>query len=615
MKESVDSSQSTVNSQKVILPCLPNEVSGCAKNISDSWQVLAGSCKLHPEVITVGTAFKKILVPAIGLMLALGYTTAGRAAPRDISFTQSAQVVDAYDFVEVSLNVAAPDARNCFADATVEGHFEKADGSGPTSVDGFCDSKDGSVYRIRFMPSSAGEYSYTVTYRQSDFTKTFTGTFRGVDAHRRGIVRVDPKYPWHFIWAGTDEHYFLNGTTAFLLMGWTDDKVIEQSIERLHRLRVNRMRVLLAGRPSMSLWSEPIIPTDQFHVCLNPWVAEHPNSLDSPGFDYARFNLPYWQKYERMLRFARERDMIISIVIDWNDSKVHPAALSDDEKRYYRYAAARLGAFSNINWDLGDDISAYRSLDWSHQMGTLLEQFDAYHHLATDHPIDNTQQDRASAWFGFTSFQQWPRPLHDWMLNQRREQAQTRRIIPQVDEEYGYEDHYPKWSPSYPDGASADANRRAAWEMAMAGTYQTTGETAKRGTGAWPDTGGGWVNGRGDESMVMLNGYAHMVDFFTSFEWWKTDPHDELVSHGDFCLAEPGKLYVVYLPMAGKVTVKLEPGRYKASWFNARTGQTIAAPDAASVDRPEWTSPAAPDAGDWALLLKKTEAPASSTKQ
>jgi hypothetical protein len=173
-----------------------------------------------------------------------------------------------------------------------------------------------------------------------------------------------------------------------------------------------------------------------------------------------------------------------------------------------------------------------------------------------------------------------------------------------VDEEYGYEDHYPIWSPSYPDGASADADRRAAWEMSMAGTYQTTGETAKRGTGAWPDTGGGWVNGRGDDSMVMLVGYAHMVDFFTSFEWWKLDPHDELVDSGDFCLAEPGRLYVVYLPMAGKVTVKLEPGHYQATWFNARSGKSTTLPVA---NGPKWTSPAAPDSGDWALLLKRTD--------
>ena len=532
------------------------------------------------------------------------------AAPRDVTFVQSAAGVEAYDFVEIAVNVAAPDAKNPFTDAAVTGQFGQVGqsgkaGSASLSVDGFADSADGSVYRIRFMPASAGDYAYTVAYRQGDFTRTHSGTFTAHTASgggRRGIVRVDPAFPWHFLWEGTGEHYFLNGTTAFLLMGWTDEKVIQASIDRLHRLKVNRMRVLLAGRPAMSLWSEPIIPSGHFRVCLNPWAAARPDSLDNPGFDYTRFNVPYWQKYERMVGYARERDMIVSVVLDWNDSKVHPAALSDDEKRYFRYAAARLGAFSNLTWDLGDDISSYRSLEWSHEMGTWLEQWDAYHHLATDHPVDNLQQDRAASWCGFTSFQYWPRPLHAWMLDQRRAQAATGRIIPQVNEEYGYEDHYPLWSPSYPDGASADANRRAAWEMAMAGTYQTTGETAKRGTGAWPDTGGGWVNGRGDDSMVMLSGYAHMVDFFTGLAWWRTDPHDELVTAGDFCLAEPGKLYLVYLPMSGKVTVHLEPGRYAATWFNPRSGETLALPPA---DGPEWVSPPAPDSGDWALALNR----------
>ncbi len=385
-------------------------------------------------------------------------------------------------------------------------------------------------------------------------------------------------------------------------MGWKNEKIIRDSIDRLHQLKVNRMRVLLGGGRSASFWGEPIIPNGEFKPYLNPWPAQRPNDISNPGFDYRRFNVLYWQKFERMLRHARDRGMIISVILDWNDSPVHAAAASDDEKQYYRYAAARLGAFSNITWDLGDDISAFRTLEWSHQMGTLLQQWDLYHHLATDHPIDNKHQDRASPWFGFTSFQQWPRPLHQWMLDQRRAQAKTGRIIPQTNEEYGYEDHYPKWSPSYPEGASADANRRAAWEMAMAGTYQTTGETAKRGTGVWPDTGGGWVNGRGDDTMVMLKGYAYMVDFFTGFEWWKAEPHDEWVNQGAFCLAEPEKIYAVYLPKGGDVTVQLAPGRYQASWYNPRTGKTT---PLTSADGPNWASPQAPDRGDWALLLKK----------
>ena len=56
-----------------------------------------------------------------------------------------------------------------------------------------------------------------------------------------------------------------------------------------------------------------------------------------------------------------------------------------------------------------------------------------------------------------------------------------------------------------------------AWEIAMAGADGTAGESSRRGTNIWPDTGGGWINGRGDDTQSMLKGYEHMVDFFTSF--------------------------------------------------------------------------------------------------
>ena len=93
-----------------------------------------------------------------------------------------------------------------------------------------------------------------------------------------------------------------------------------------------------------------------------------------------------------------------------------------------------------------------------------------------------------------------------------------------------------------------------------------------------------------------------MVDFFTGFEWWKTNPHDELVSHGNYCLADVGNTYAVYLPHGGEVAIQLQPGRYRAFWFSATTGEKI---DLPPVDGPSWTSPPSPDKNDWALLIQK----------
>jgi hypothetical protein len=524
-------------------------------------------------------------------------TSNSRINGPSVTFSQSAQHVDAYDFVEVSAAVRGA-AANPFTDAAFTGSFETADHRRKWQVNGFCDSDPGNVFRIRFMPDAPGEYSYRVEYRQGESAFVKTGVFHAGNGGRRGSLRVDPRNRWHFIWEGTGEHYFFNGSTAYWLAGWRDENVIRSSIERFARLKVNRLRVTLAGRTAV-LYGEPVIDGRNWTAFLTAWPAQSPKDIYHPGFNYKRFDIPYWQKFERLLRAAREKDIVISVVLDMADSRVHPEG--PDEYRFLRYAIARLAAYSNVTWDLGDDLDGFRDDVWARETGSLIKQWDPYRRLATSHPVHPEHQDRAAEWFDFTSVQDWSRRQHAFMLDQRRLQERTGRIIPQTNEEYGYEDHYPMYSLGG-ESDSADALRRCAWEIVMAGAYQTTGETARRGTGIWPDSGGGWVNGRGDDSMTMLQGYARMVDFFTSFEWWQASPHDELVAGGHaFCLAKPGDTYALYLPRGGTASVRLQPGTYAVSWYDPATGETAALPDAKGG---LWKSPAAPGPGDWALLLQ-----------
>jgi hypothetical protein len=95
---------------------------------------------------------------------------------------------------------------------------------------------------------------------------------------------------------------------------------------------------------------------------------------------------------------------------------------------------------------------------------------------------------------------------------------------------------------------------------------------------------------------LRLEGRRHL-----SHPFHKADPHDELVDNGAFCLAEPDRQYAVYPPRGGKVTVKLGRGKYRAQWFNPRSGVTKPLPAARG---PAWTSGESPDNGDWALLLR-----------
>jgi hypothetical protein len=207
---------------------------------------------------------------------------------------------------------------------------------------------------------------------------------------------------------------------------------------------------------------------------------------------------------------------------------------------------------------------------------------------------------------------------YDFMRQNRERQLKTGRLMPQVNEEYGYEDHYPQgWGDNRVAPArSAETRARLAWEICLAGGYQTTGERADRGTGWGPDTGGGWINGRGDDTMTMLERYGHLYDFFTSMTWWKLAPDTHLVvavqphpaakdkASGPArtfaaCSAE-GDLAAIYVPGGGVVTLQGERLRdqLKPLWFSPRDGGMRNA--RALRERVYRT----PTADDWVLLFR-----------
>ena len=524
--------------------------------------------------------------------------TVAEGAPR-VEFIDSAGEVELYGLAEITISIKNPDMANPFIDASVQGIFRSESGE-PVKVDGFCDSDDGSVYRIRFMPCRPGRYQYEIRYSQPGVDIGHKGAFQAVAAGRKGLLQVDPDNRWHFIWEGTGEHYFWNGTTTYYLMGW-DDQTIRRNIDRLHRLKINRLRVLLYGRNNPRPWGQPVVPTENFKLHLNPWPAKRPDDIRNPGFDLMRFNIEHWRKYERLLRHAREKDMIVSVIF-FIGGQVLPTpfeANSEAEELFYKYTIARLAAFSNVTWDLGNEHNFHRKVpDWADTLGHRVKEWDPYDHLTSAHNV--TYRTPKSTWLDMQLIQRWDSGQNAYMLGQRREQQQRGYIIPQVNEEYGYEDLWEK----YPGQRSAQTRRKNAWEIYMAGCYQTTGESARRGTGVSPDSGGGWVNGRGDGTMRMLIGYGHILDFFMAFDWWNCTPLNESVDGPACCLGKEEKLYILYFRESGRATVRLGDIGYRGKWYNPRDGQWEGTCQAYG---PVWTTPTTADKEDWVLWLEKDE--------
>jgi inosine-uridine nucleoside N-ribohydrolase len=539
------------------------------------------------------------------------------SAPKNIAVPSKNQV-QRYDYQEVTFRVVAPDARiNPFKAVRLNATFSHEDGTSQT-VEGFCDSQEGSVFRVRYMPVKTGRYTYEATFDYNGTTERAKGAFEVIASTRKGPLRLDKTNPWHFVYDNGD-HYFWNSTTAYWMLGLRDESEITRSIDRLAGYGINRIRVAINGRAHGGIrWNEPtVVESPEFTLRLDPWVAERPGDLDAPNFNVTQLNIAHWQKMDRLIAHCRERGIVVSFIfyVDGLDHACDPFKRErmgqEDEQMYYAYAAARYAAYENVMWDIANEYHLFRTPEWAEKMGSYLKQKDPYNHLISVHGSSDFPF-RRSPWVDVVMYQSWDEcGGYEFMMESRQLQAATGRILPTINEEYGYEDTYPPWgcgataSKAAPDGRSAINRSQLAWEICMTGSYQTTGETAAFGTGAGAGTGGGWVNGRGNDSMTMLKYYKIMKETFEQTRYWELAPRPDLVNAGNMCLANEGKEYLIYTRLQ-HCRVKLPAGqRYSVTMIDPLTGAARALPDAdADIDNYGWQY-RYNLAGHWVFLLKR----------
>jgi hypothetical protein len=527
---------------------------------------------------------------------------------------QYLEEVEIYDRIELEIKSTLVFS-NPFTDVSIQGLFTDSNGKTDT-LEGFCDDPSGKTFRVRYMPLLTGKFHYTILVHTAGKTVDFKGSFLAVYASRNGPLRVDSQYPWHLVYEGTEKHFFWNATTTYWMMGWKEDRIIHEAIERLSSLGVNRIRVAINGRSEGgSRWHEPLVKESaSFTFLLNPWVAKNPRSLDDPGFDVTRFNVPYWQKLDRLVLQARNKGIIVSLIfyVDGRDHGCDPFGKENmgnaDEQRYYGYAVARYSGFANVMWDVTNEYHLFRTEEWVNKMGELIKSKDPAKHLISVHGHAEFPF-RTSPWVDVVLYQSWDEcGGYQFMSECRNKQAAAGRILPQVNEEYGYEDHYPPWGcgngrSREPDGRSAENRRQLAWEIYMAGGYQTTGERANEGTGAGRDSGGGWINGRGNDSMIMLQGYAVIRKIFEQTSYWKHSPRSDLVNYGNLCLASPGEEYIVYSRLPNCRLTLPEGITFTVKMVNPRTGEENWLRDTDPAGQ-AWEYPKNLEK-DWVFIVKK----------
>jgi hypothetical protein len=513
---------------------------------------------------------------------------------------EAPDAVPRFDVAEFVVRVTDPPFQNPFTEAELTGVF--ASGEDSIRVEGFSDSQDGSVFRLRFCPSVADvTFDYDLRLTGGGIDCLFSGQLRCDPSDREGPVIVDPERPHHFIHAASRQHFYHLGYTAYhLLDSSNDDAQVEATIDHCAQLGFNKIRFLLTGYPRDT--DERPSSGEVYAVPDNPWRA--PNYGAGPGqvnplpawlgdphhYDFTRFNIAHWQRVDRAVQRMRERGIVAACIftIEKQNLPQEYGRLTEHELRLYRYAVARLAAHDNVWWDLGNEFTEYRDVEWGNIMGALVEEADPHDRLASTHAHEEFLF-TDSQWADFIITQQYgdEQEVHDWALRHRS------IPMPYVNEEYGYEGSQDR--PGHLQ--SADWVRRCHWAIAMAGGYATYGD--------WSNGVSHFYMGRpgpGQAARQLL----HLRRFFEALPFEELEPQDSLV-RGGFYLAQPPEHFVLYLPHGGTCEIALRGAPAQglvARWFDPRTG---AWQDGPSLS-PGPNTVTAPTEADWALHIRAEEA-------
>jgi hypothetical protein len=288
------------------------------------------------------------------------------------------------------------------------------------------------------------------------------------------------------------------------------------------------------------------------------------------------------------------------------------------EQTWLRYVVARYAAFPNVFlWTIANEYEVhpdgkYRldvpdDPDWARTTARFIKTHDPYRHPVTVHPVisanarGSSTRDpfdppwRIGEFFGaddaidVLSQQtsgayavQWDETLGCWMHDLppgANGSIAVDRVYrkPVLNTENGYE--YLRGYPTYKRQVHhTDKVRRASWRIVCAGGYFAAGFAGTQGNGDSfnrSDAPNRYPFVVKDEGAAEQLGFLY--DFFVSLPFWRMQPFEAVAPETAVALAEPGQVYVIYLPDGGDVTVDLsdEESPLAVRWLNPRSGETL----------------------------------------
>ena len=425
------------------------------------------------------------------------------------------------------------------------------------SVPGFYDG-DG-TWKVRVSPTVEGPWSLTTRSDSipalDNQTRAFTCVANPLP-NVHGGVRVDPEHPHHFIFEDGARYFPMGYECDWLWALDADDPrlpTVNPFLDKLARHGFNF--IILNTYAHDTIWRKGKTGADDYGP---PPMYAWEGSNERP--DHTRFNLKFWQHYDRVIEAMHRRGIVAHVLIKVYNKDVNwPAKGSPADDQFFRWVIARYAAFPNVTWDFAKEAQYEKDLDYKLGRLKFIRATDPYRRLLTVHDdralYDKGTFDELVDYRSDQQHKQWRESMVDHL---------KQRAWPVINTEFGYE-HGPGGmaDKTYTHVQPPEEVVRRAWEVYTAG-----------GSGAYYYTHTAWDVVRPGDIPPGYGYFKHLRAFFEGTGYWRMKPIDGITSAGH-CLAEPGREYVVFLDRAKPFTLKLdglaEPLR--AEWYHPLTGE------------------------------------------
>ncbi|MGQ9620093.1 MAG: apiosidase-like domain-containing protein [Bacteroidales bacterium] len=447
-------------------------------------------------------------------------------------------------------------------------------------LDGFWDG--GGTFKVRFVPTDPGTWTY----------KTISSS-RGLNGKKGQIKCIEPNQAQiqnninyrGFLKVSGNGHYFTyaDGTPVLILadcqlLGANSLEIFKRLLEHRKSLGFNGLNMRLAKRKDDNEGGFPYLENDI--NMLNP---------------------EYFRWVDKRLELLWENGFISIFMPDFMGNSGYSYDEVRDITRYLfaRYAAFNIMYIVTGEYDSRRNEPVWASLDNWFKVGESVRTINTmgYNIPVGIHPLKGSSSDEMhdQEWLTFNQIQSklWEEfNTVPWSVLNDYSRVPAK---PTFYAEGIYENQ--TWPPIPADPLNNSDNirrpytygspffiRHQIWVPLTCGaTIVDYGEARVK-------------NGiKSEEELISVmnqKGIAQAalaLKLFRSFEWWKMEPHRESVlvnglvpplqrlalNPYPYCLAEPGKRYIVYIMGNSEddlVLTNLKAGLYNARWFDPRTG-------------------------------------------